>query len=81
MLSTPDSSNRTWRQTDLLVSQLEAQAPGRVATTAAGFARVRIARMSLLSMLCSLGRPGIGLALGIGNRDVANLEREAEDYQ
>jgi hypothetical protein len=27
------------------------------------------------------GGPGIGLALGIGSNDVANLEREAEDYQ
>lgn len=27
------------------------------------------------------GGPGVGLALGIGTSDVANLEREAEDYQ
>ena len=27
------------------------------------------------------GGPGIGLGLGIGSNDVANLEREAEDYQ
>jgi len=37
-------------------------------------------RVSLLSMLCPiLGGPGIGLALGIGSGDVANLEREAEE--
>ena len=36
--------------------------------------------VSLLATLCPLlGGPGIGLALGTGSGDVANLEREAEE--
>ena len=34
-----------------------------------------------LDVMLPPGGPGIGLALGIGSGDVANLEREAEDYQ
>ena len=34
-----------------------------------------------LDVMLPPGGPGIGLGLGIGSGDVANLEREAEDYQ
>ena len=34
-----------------------------------------------IDVMFAPGGPGIGLGLGIGSNDVANLEREAEDYQ
>ena len=38
-------------------------------------------QVSPMDVMLAPGGPGIGLGLGIGSNDVANLEREAEDYQ
>ena len=38
-------------------------------------------RVPAINVVLPPGGPDVGLGLGIGSNDVANLEREADDYQ